>query len=598
MVVDRRAADAAVAHPAAVRVDLGEVLRQRDSPAVRADSGAALRRQRGRAGGAVRRPRRARLPAGAAPSSSGSARPNEEYLRRNRRLIALQGFFFPSMSFFLGLGALLVLWLGSREVIARPHHARRVRRVQRLPDDAELADDRVRLGDEHAAARHGVVEADARGARHASRRSRDRRTAGRSASSQRAAIRSAATSSSAISTFAYGGTTGARPRVGARLPAGQTVALVGATGSGKSTLISLLARLHDPPPGTVFVDGVDVRDIPLADAARRDRLRAAGAVSVLGHARRQHRVRAGRDRSASAPRRTASAQLSAAEQRACGEARRIARIVDAAASRGSTRTSPTFPKGYDTMVGERGITLSGGQKQRTAIARAVVIDPRILILDDALSAVDTYTEEEILSRLRGRHAAADVDHRLAPRLDGARRRSDPRARRGAHRRARHARRSWFGATGCTRSCTGSSCSKRSWRRREAVQQHDDEILGKAYDARLMRRLLALSAPVLARRWRVAFVAIIVGAARGAGAAVPDEARHRPLHRRRGDLEGLGRLAVAVPRGARAGVRRRVRPDLDDAADRAADHVRPADGDLRPPAAARPRVTTTAIRSAG
>ena len=98
-----------------------------------------------------------------------------------------------------------------------------------------------------------------------------------------------------------------------------------------------------------------------------------------------------------------------------------------------------FPKGYDTMVGERGITLSGGQKQRTALARAVVIDPRILILDDALSAVDTYTEEEILSRLRG-DAPADVDHRVAPDFHGPRRRPDSRARRRPHRRARHARR--------------------------------------------------------------------------------------------------------------------------------------------------------------
>jgi len=75
-----------------------------------------------------------------------------------------------------------------------------------------------------------------------------------------------------------------------------------------------------------------------------------------------------------------------------------------------------FPKGYDTMVGERGITLSGGQKQRAAIARAVVIDPRILILDDALSAVDTYTEEEILSRLRGvmrQRTAIIISHRIS-----------------------------------------------------------------------------------------------------------------------------------------------------------------------------------------
>ena len=80
------------------------------------------------------------------------------------------------------------------------------------------------------------------------------------------------------------------------------------------------------------------------------------------------------------------------------------------------------------MVGERGITLSGGQKQRTAIARALMIDPRILVLDDALSAVDTYTEEEILHRLSGRDAPAHLDHRVAPRVDGAGCRSDPGAR--------------------------------------------------------------------------------------------------------------------------------------------------------------------------
>ena len=115
-----------------------------------------------------------------------------------------------------------------------------------------------------------------------------------------------------------------------------------------------------------------------------------------------------------------------------GEAERHAqRIEQAAAVARLDKDVADFPKGYDTMVGERGITLSGGQKQRTAIARAVVIDPRILILDDALSAVDTYTEEEILSRLRERDAAADLDHRVAPHLDGPRRRSDPRPRRRA-----------------------------------------------------------------------------------------------------------------------------------------------------------------------
>ena len=124
-------------------------------------------------------------------------------------------------------------------------------------------------------------------------------------------------------------------------PAGTTTAIVGATGSGKSTLLNLLPRLHEPPPGTVFIDGVDVRHIPLRCCAARS-----------GSCRRS--------RSCSAP--------TLAENIAFGAARRSARAAErmaaAAASRGSTRTSPQFPKGYDTMVGERGITLSGGQKQR------------------------------------------------------------------------------------------------------------------------------------------------------------------------------------------------------------------------------------------
>jgi ATP-binding cassette, subfamily B, multidrug efflux pump len=98
------------------------------------------------------------------------------------------------------------------------------------------------------------------------------------------------------------------------------------------------------------------------------------------------------------------------------DAERRRRIEQAAAVARLDKDVADFPKGYDTVVGERGITLSGGQKQRTAIARAIVIDPRILILDDALSAVDTYTEEEILSRLRGvmrQRTSIIVSHRIS-----------------------------------------------------------------------------------------------------------------------------------------------------------------------------------------
>jgi ATP-binding cassette, subfamily B, multidrug efflux pump len=180
--------------------------------------------------------------------------------------------------------------------------------------------------------------------------------------------------------------------VSALLPAGTTTAIVGATGSGKSTLLNLLPRLHEAPPGTVFIDGVDVRRIPLAV------LRGAiGFVPqepfLFSDTIAQNIAFGARDGQGSRER--------------IEEAARIARL-DADLT--------DFPRGYETIVGERGITLSGGQKQRTAIARALVVDPKILVLDDALSSVDTYTEEEILSRLRGvmrQRTSIIVSHRIS-----------------------------------------------------------------------------------------------------------------------------------------------------------------------------------------
>jgi ATP-binding cassette subfamily B protein len=159
----------------------------------------------------------------------------------------------------------------------------------------------------------------------------------------------------------------------------------------------------------VFIDGVDVRDIPLATL--RGAIGFVPQEPFLFSDTLADNVAFGLDAQRSGRR----PQSAHARRRGERLAPSVERIEAAAASRGSTRTSPTFPKGYETMVGERGITLSGGQKQRTALARAIVIDPRILILDDALSAVDTYTEEEILSRLRG-VMRNDVDHRVAPHL--------------------------------------------------------------------------------------------------------------------------------------------------------------------------------------
>lgn len=159
------------------------------------------------------------------------------------------------------------------------------------------------------------------------------------------------------------------------IEAGQTVAFVGRTGSGKSTLMNLIARLLEAPSGSVLVDNRPVRVYPLRQLR--------GSIGYV-------------------PQETFLFSDSLAENIAFGvEETTRPEIEWAAAVAGLADDVSEFPDGYETLVGERGITLSGGQKQRTAIARAVIRQPRILILDDALSSVDTYTEEKILSELRG-----------------------------------------------------------------------------------------------------------------------------------------------------------------------------------------------------
>jgi ATP-binding cassette subfamily B protein len=177
-----------------------------------------------------------------------------------------------------------------------------------------------------------------------------------------------------------------------RIPAGETVALVGPTGSGKSTVIALLTRRYDATEGTVLIDGVPIDRIAL------DRLRAAIgvvpqdafvfsdtienniALSVPDGAGRHERVRWASD---------------------------VAQLTD---------TIADFPLGFETRLGERGVNLSGGQRQRATLARALARDPVILVLDDALSAVDTHTEKRILARLRDvmqKRTSVIVSHRVS-----------------------------------------------------------------------------------------------------------------------------------------------------------------------------------------
>jgi ATP-binding cassette subfamily B protein len=219
--------------------------------------------------------------------------------------------------------------------------------------------------------------------------------------------------------FSYGETAVLR-HVSARIEAGQTVALVGVTGSGKSTLINLLPRLLEPPPGTVFIDGTDVRDIPLS--VLRGAIGFVAQEPFLFSDTIADNVAFGLDARAAAGSGRAGGAGSAGGVAQAGGAVvaaddvRARRIADAAAAARLDQDVADFPHGYDTLIGERGITLSGGQKQRTALARAIAIDPVILVLDDALSAVDTYTEEEILRRLKGimrTRTSILVSHRIS-----------------------------------------------------------------------------------------------------------------------------------------------------------------------------------------
>ena len=308
---------------------------------------------------------------------------NEEFVRRNRSLILLQGAYYPSMGLLMGVAAMLVLWLGSREVVAG-----RMTVGELVAFNAYLmllSWPMIAFGWVTNLLQRGmaswlrilevfdavpaITDDDAdEGRLKPAPTSREYVVSGFSRTPIRGDVEFRDL------TFAYGDRVVLHD-ISATLPAGTTTAIIGATGSGKSTLLNLLPRLHQPPPGTVFVDGVDVRRIPLE--ALRGVIGFVPQEPFLFSATIAENIALG-------------ARDTQAERPQIERAGALARL---------DKDLPDFPKGYDTVVGERGITLSGGQKQRTAIARALAVEPRILILDDALSAVDTYTEEEILSRL-------------------------------------------------------------------------------------------------------------------------------------------------------------------------------------------------------
>lgn len=292
---------------------------------------------------------------------------NTEYVQRNVSLIKLWGVYYPLMTALMGMSSVALLWFGGRQVI---HNNLTLGEfVAFMGYLAMLTWPTIAIG--------WVMNIFQRGAA----------SMGRILDIMEAPIEISDPSGAMVPenpqgtlefrnlTFKYEGSADPVLRdVNVSVPAGTTLAIVGHTGSGKSTLVNMIPRLFNPPPGTVFIDGRDVHQWPLADL--RKSIGYVPQETFLFSDTIRENIAFGAD----APK----------SDDAIDWASRVSQIAE---------DITTFSQRMQTYVGERGITLSGGQKQRVAISRAVLMLPRILIFDDSLSNVDTYTEERILGEL-------------------------------------------------------------------------------------------------------------------------------------------------------------------------------------------------------
>ncbi len=299
---------------------------------------------------------------------------NREYIGRSLKLVRLMGMLWPTLELLLGIAIVVVLWFGGREVLLG-----RIRLGQFVAFNLYMVMltwpvialgwviNIIQRGTASMARIQEIFNAQPEIADEPPTAAAHDGQPGREQLPIQGEIEFRGLN------FSYGSTPVLKD-ITLRVPAGSSLAIVGPTGAGKSTLVSLVPRIYDAAPGTVLIDGRPIREYPLAWLRRN--IGFVPQETFLFSDSIRENIAFGAD------------SATDDDVRAAAEGASIAAEIE------------TFPEKYETVVGERGITLSGGQKQRTAIARALIRDPRILVLDDALSSVDTYTEEKILNQLR------------------------------------------------------------------------------------------------------------------------------------------------------------------------------------------------------